>query len=355
MITLQKNRFINKLFSIAKKWKSVLVLLPYKFLPAHARLSHIGSAFRGSRLLYLAVQLDIADLLANQNVTVEHIAKKQSLNRDNLYRILRALVSMGIFTEVSPKVFANNRLSKLLLRSNKYNVRQDILLDNQASKSAVWFDNDESQKGVSNRPSSKDLRRGTSEHLNIDTKVNTFEGFDWSSFDLVFDSGNANGDHILDILRSTSDLNICIYDNSAAIRSAKMFWQGDHIKDTNIRLSFEQGDMFTSLPKASSQHNLYCFVRVFSGLSDRDGLTILRNAKVAIANFNATIAIVDTVLPIEGLDPSDALDDIQLLLGNSGEHRTLKQWEILIKQTDFTLAEVAELRSSNKILVLRKT
>jgi hypothetical protein len=182
-----------------------------------------------------------------------------------------------------------------------------------------------------------------------------FEGFDWSTFDLVFDSGNANGEHILDMLLSSMDLNICIFDNSAAISSAKIFWQNEHIQDTNIRLSFEPGSIFKSLPKASSQHNLYCFVRVFSGLSDKDCLTILNNIKLAMANFDATVAIVDTVLPIVGLDTSDALDDIQLLLENGGEHRTLVQWQKLISQTHLSIVEVVELRSSNKVLVLRKT
>jgi hypothetical protein len=121
-------------------------------------LNHIGSAFRESRLLYLVVQLDIAELLADNNVSVVQPAKEQNLNSDNLYRVLRALVSMNIFTEVQPKVFANNRLSKLLLKSNNYHVRQDILRDNQTSRSAVWFDNIESQLGVSNTPSIENVR-----------------------------------------------------------------------------------------------------------------------------------------------------------------------------------------------------
>jgi hypothetical protein len=79
---------------------------------------------------------------------------------------------------------------------------------------------------------------------------------------------NANGEHILDLFLSTKDLNICIYDNSAAMRCAKIFWKDEHIQNTNTGLSFEQGGMFESLSKASSQHNLFCFVKVFSGLND---------------------------------------------------------------------------------------
>jgi len=322
--------------------------LPHKFLPAHLRLSHIGSAFRESRLLYLALKLPI-----------EELANETDINADNLYRVLRALVSMGIFRETKPNVFANNRLSFLLCRTNKHNLHQHILNENNASKNYLWFNQLEARLCMHTDSQSSVIEHhffikgdsDSSKHVPIG-KVNMFDGFDWSTFDLIFDSGNASGEHILDMFLSSMDLNICIYDKSAAIRHAKIFWQCEYIQDTNIRLSFEQGDMFKSLPKASSQHNLFCFVRVFSG---KNCLTILNYIKVAMTNFKATVAIVDTILPVVGLDSSDALDDIQLLLENSGEHRTLNQWQKLLKPSGFSIVEVVDIRSSNKILGLRKT
>lgn len=362
MTKLQKQGIINKCFSIAYKWKNRLVLLPQKFLPAHVRLNLVGSAFRESRLLYLAIKLDIADLLADLAVPVDLIAKQSDVNADNLYRILRALVSIGVFKETQHKVFANNSISMLLMRANKYNLRQHILIENSPSKSNLWFSQLEAhlRTNLDNQHDAIEQKYcaqndGTDSVQESGGKVNMFEGFDWSTFDLIFDSGNANGEHILDMFLSSKDLNICIFDNSKAISSAKIFWQGGHIQDTNIRLSFEPGNVLKSLPKASSRHNLYCFVRVFSGLSDKDCLTILNNIKSAMANFDATVAIVDTVLPMAGLDSSDALDDVQLLLENGGELRTLEQWQKLISKTHFSLVEVVEIRSSSKILVLRKT
>jgi hypothetical protein len=76
---------------------------------------------------------------------------------------------------------------------------------------------------------------------------------------------------------------------------------------------------------------------------------------VAMANFSATVAIVDTVLPIVGSDSSDALEDIQFLLDNSGEYRILNQWQKLFILADFSIVEVVDIRSSIKMIVLRKT
>lgn len=74
-----------------------------------------------------------------------------------------------------------------------------------------------------------------------------------------------------------------------------------------------------------------------------------------MANFSATVAIVDTVLPIVGSDSSDALEDIQFLLDNSGEYRILNQWQKLFILADFSIVEVVDIRSSIKMIVLRKT
>jgi hypothetical protein len=74
-----------------------------------------------------------------------------------------------------------------------------------------------------------------------------------------------------------------------------------------------------------------------------------------MANFSATVAIVDTVLPIVGSDSSDALEDIQFLLDNSGEYRILNQWQKLFILADFSIVEVVDIGSSIKMIVLRKT
>ena len=195
-------------------------------------------------------------------------------------------------------------------------------------------------------------------NLGFSNKVNPFEGFNWSVFDLVFDLGNASGLHIADILSISEQMNICIYDNSEAIQSSKIFWRNENansIKNNAItfRVSFEEGEILSSLPTASSHENLYCFVNVFSELNDSDCLSILKNAKQAIGLFTATLAIIDFIRSESIINPHEAIKDKQLLLDKDTKQRTLTQWKTLVNKSDFTLSEVVELRSSNKVLVLK--
>ncbi len=188
--------------------------------------------------------------------------------------------------------------------------------------------------------------------------VNQFEGFNWSVFDLMFDSGNANGDHIKDILSISEPLNICIYDNPKSIKSTKILWANQKVNNSTannimIRISFEEGEILKSLPTASSNENLYCFVNVFSGLNDRDCLTVLTNAKKAIGQFTATVAIIDAIRPEPVQSQIEVIDGVQFLFGRKTEQRTLAQWKYLIDESDFTMKEIVELSSSNKVLLLK--
>ncbi len=59
-----------------------------------------------SRAIYVAAHLGIADILKNQPMDTRDIAAAVGANPDALYRLLRALASVGVFTEVKQRHFA---------------------------------------------------------------------------------------------------------------------------------------------------------------------------------------------------------------------------------------------------------
>ena len=61
-----------------------------------------------------AAQLEIADLLADGPLHVDILAERTKTHAPNLYRMLRALESTGIFTQTSPRVFGNTPASDCL-------------------------------------------------------------------------------------------------------------------------------------------------------------------------------------------------------------------------------------------------
>src|SRR2546421_4013027 len=70
----------------------------------------------GTKALGLAVDLRVADALAEGPRLVVELADEAGADASTLHRILRALASDGVFAEDAPGVFRNTETSELLRR-----------------------------------------------------------------------------------------------------------------------------------------------------------------------------------------------------------------------------------------------
>jgi hypothetical protein len=61
------------------------------------------------RCLAAAAELCVADALASGPLPVEELADRINAHAGNLFRLLRAMETIGVFQQVSPGVFANSR------------------------------------------------------------------------------------------------------------------------------------------------------------------------------------------------------------------------------------------------------
>ena len=67
-----------------------------------------------TQLIYVAAKLGLADLLVDGATSVEELAKATKTIENRLYRIMRALTSIGIFAESGPGHFQLTPLAELL-------------------------------------------------------------------------------------------------------------------------------------------------------------------------------------------------------------------------------------------------
>ena len=88
--------------------------------PLPVTLLQMMTGYWVSQALYVAAKLGVADLLANGPRPVEDLAVTTQTDAASLRRVLRALASVGVFTEASPGAFALSRWEYLLhlLRAN---------------------------------------------------------------------------------------------------------------------------------------------------------------------------------------------------------------------------------------------
>ena len=112
-----------QVFDRCKVWESQPV--PHDESPSAVApptaLLQMMTGYWVSQALYVAAKLGVADFLVDGAQSVENLATQTDAH--SLQRILRALASVGVFTEASPGVFALTPLAALLRSESQFNAR----------------------------------------------------------------------------------------------------------------------------------------------------------------------------------------------------------------------------------------
>jgi hypothetical protein len=368
-MSLQRHKIATRLFALLAKFSAKLQNLPNNVTPPPFRLMQISSAFWQSRALYVAVRLDIAGILADNTLSTAEIANKVSAQPDAIDRLLRFLVAIGIFMQVSPQHFKNNKLSSYLREDHPQNIRALILMHNSAEMTRPWYEQLEAgvksgkipfqlthqaelfeyMAGHSAFTTLFDQAMECVEALSSDSFVTEF---DWLRFERVFDIGGGTGSKTLTILKHHPQLRAQVVDQAHVIQDAKNHWQGRVDDSVLRRLTFSIGDVLTTLPVANSASDIYFLSGVLHAFDDASCIQALRKLAQASGVSGARIAIMELVVDCDHPDAVSAAFDMQMFMGTRGRERSLDQWQDLFNQSGLRLEQLIHLRGFGKILVL---
>lgn len=367
--SLQRQGFAAAVFRFALRVSNALASLPNRLTPPPFRLMQIGSAFWQSRALYAAAELDLATRLGDAPLTVAELADRVGAQPQALRRLLRMLAAMGVFTEHSPGVYANNKLSNALRSERADNVRAMVLMHNSSEMSRPWFE--QLSAGLRSGEAPFRLSHGQDLFAHMDShpafdrlfaeameRVDALvgdsfaTGFDWGRFDRIIDVGGSTGAKSVAILKRHPQLRALIVDRAQTINAAATFWQGRDGAECLLRLSFEVGDVLNAVPAARSDKDVYLLSAVLHGFDDATAAQALRRLAAAAGPKGAPIVLLEMVLPEFRADLTGATFDMQMFMGGAGRERTLSEWQALFKQGGVRLVETVELASFGKLLVL---
>lgn len=368
-MTLQNNAGAVRRFAKVAQFGAWLQNLPNRLVPVPFRLIQIGSAFWQSRALYVAARLDIAGALADGEASAETLAERVAADAEALYRLLRMLAAMGVFEEVSPRRFRNNKLSSYLRSDHRHSVRAMVLMHNSPEMSRPWFE--QLEQGVRSGGVSFELAHGQAFYSYMDANpefdklfaqamdsVEVLTGdsfatdFDWSRFERIIDVGGSKGAKSLAILKRHPHLKALVADREQAIQGAAQFWKDKGECVVLQRISFEACNLLQSVPEAQSSKDIYLMSAVLHGFDDATCIAALSNVASAAAGLNATIAVMEMVMPDSRTDIATAAFDMQMFVNTRGRERTLSEWRWLFDESGLVLQEVVGLQTFGKILVL---
>ena len=320
-----------------------------------ARFARDMSGYMITQALGVVADLGVADAIGDaETVTIDDLAIAVGADTGALYRAMRALASLGYFTETAPRTFGHTPLSQLLREGTPGSLRH-IARWNASEPFRAWSafrDTIRSGSPAFDRVFGAPLFDYLSEH---DERRDTFNrgmagtaaarlevllAQDWSDVRRLVDVGGGRGVLVAAMLARYPDMSGVVFDLPAVADEATR-----HLSECDVdgRWEVESGDFFAQVPAGA---DLYVLSQILHDWSDDQCLTILRACRAAIPR-HGRLVLLEMVVP-PGDEPSYAkLLDLQMLVMLTGRERTEAEWRALLAAGGFTLRRVlSRVRSS---------
>ncbi len=107
-------------------------------LSPHMQIMTMICGYMASQAVHAAAELRLVDLVQDGARSTAELASATGTNEGNLYRLLRALVSLGVFSEPDPGIFAPTELSACLQSDHPRTLYNLARLSRSHAQSPYW-------------------------------------------------------------------------------------------------------------------------------------------------------------------------------------------------------------------------
>ena len=241
-----------------------------------------------SQTLTAAARLGIADLLESGPQTVASMAAAKQVHPETLHRILRALASVGVFTETAEGTFANTPVSDAL-RTNAPNTMRNMammvndpwqfvnwgLLDAcvRTGKSAPEIGGFNLFDQIGGNPDALAVFQGAMSDMSRGASKAVLASYDFAGISTLADIAGGHGVLLTDFLRANPGMKGILFDRPEVIKGANA---GPFVKGLEDRLTLHDGDFFVSVPAGA---DAYMMKHILHDWSDELSAKILQTIR----------------------------------------------------------------------------
>jgi hypothetical protein len=304
-----------------------------------------------------ACEHDLPDLMGEGERSVPDLADETGADRDALHRLLRALTTLQVCTEVGTQRFALGPLGHLLRCQHELGLRQWALLNG----GALWERWGSLGARLRERPADDQgdgsiqrflrlasdereaaLFHGAMTELSRRVVGSLVDSLRVPPAALVVDVGGGSGELLAGVLSRHADARGILFDLSHALELAPPVLRNHGVEDRCVRV---EGSFFDGVPPAG---DLYMLKSVLHDWNDAQACRILARCREAMSP-SARLIVVERPMP-ERLDATPehralARSDLNMLVGLDGRERTFAQYEALFSQANLLVRETNALAS----------
>jgi hypothetical protein len=315
-----------------------------------------------TQAVYVAAKLKIADLLADGPRSAEDLARATGTHAPSLYRLLRALASMGMFAETGSSLFELTPLAALLRRDapgsqwalavmsgeEHYKAWGELLYSVETGK--IAFDK------LYGMPVFDFLSRNVEQAKVFDAAMVGVHGressamvdaYDFSGIQVLADVGGGNGSLLTAVLKAHPSMRGLLYDLPGVVERARPNLAAAGVGE---RCDVVGGSFFESVPPGA---DAYLMRHIIHDWDDDKSLTILRNIH-RVLPADGRLLLVEGVIP-PGNDPCfGKLLDLTMLTIPGGKERTEAEYRELFRTAGFELTRIVPTNAEVSVIEGKK-
>ena len=337
-------------------------------LPPEAQLMQMAGGMFISQAIYVATKLGVPDLLAEEPKTVAELAAETNTHERSLYRLLRTLASVGVFTQTDRGVFANTPLSDPLRTAPNslrditiwmseephWRVYGEMLYSVQTGKPA-WakvhgqdvfpylFETNKELGEIFNRAMTSFSSTTIPAIIEAANNNDVF-----SDAKTIADIAGGYGHLLAAVLQANPNANGVLFDVPFTLENASALLEKEGVRE---RVELVRGDFFESIPVKA---DVYMLKHIIHDWYDEQNITILKNIRASMPD-DGKVLILDAVLA-EGNEPHfGKIMDLEMLVSPGGVERTEGEFRDLLAAAGFELTRIIPTKSLISIVEAVKT
>jgi len=318
----------------------------------------IISGFWISRAVYVIAKLGIPDILNSGPKTAEELASATNTDAPSLYRVLRALASVGVVNSEDGR-FALNALTETLVTDAPGSLRWFAISELGQEHYPAWgnlmhsvrtgeiaFDNFfgvDIWKYFANNPEDAAVFNDSMSGVTAVANEEILSLYDFSGFNKLVDVGGGHGGLITSVLKKNPNLKGVLFDAPEVIEGAQTKIEAAGLAD---RLETASGNFFEAVPAGG---DAYIMKWIIHDWDDQKSNTILRNIRNQIP-ANGRLILIDSVVPETNEPHFSKFIDLNMLVMTGGKERTEKEFQELLAAAGFRLVRIIPTKVPTSIV-----
>lgn len=328
-----------------------------------ATMLQIMTGFRVSRATYVVAKLGIADLLKDGSKSSEELAQLTDTHAPSLYRVMRGLVSAGIFDQDEQERFTLTPVGATLRSDVPNSLRALAIINLGEERYQAWGDlmfsvrtgeiafNKMFGMGLweyyQQHPDQAKTFDDSMANLIAAHNAAVLASYPFSAIDTLVDVGGGNGSFIVSALEANPLMKGVLFDLPHVAEQAKKRIAAAGLYE---RCAVIGGDIVSAVPEGGT---LYVLSKIIHDWNDDRAIAILKNCQRAMKD-KAKLLLVEIILPAR-VEQSPALQrafmlDVHMMATTGGRERTEAEYRRLLKAAGFEVIRIIPSRSELTVI-----